>query len=346
MLVHPGYVGRLGGLALVSSGAGFISFQTIFAGKNGAYFTAGVLSALFQDVALTVPITTAGQAIGGWSDLSGNNNHGSQATATARPLYQAAPNRAVFDKVDDVIQITIPVGGFIGTMILATDQGTEAYDVNIPAGIFNLGGLYYPGTAIHGVLLRNDAMSSEEIIYSKNTYIAGGSSSTSYGGLTDLPNYWRGMDYLTTFPIINTSSCTNFFATWYWCIGLTSFPVIDTSTGTNFYATWSGCSNLTSFPLINISAGTNFYAAWYWCPKLANFPANFFNGCLATNFLASFQYCALTQVSVDGILTSINSNGTSNGTLNIDFGTSATPSATGLSAKSALISRGWTVTTN
>jgi len=71
-----------------------------------------------------------------------------------------------------------------------------------------------------------------------------------------------------------------------------------------------------------------------------------FNTCLATNFTNAFLNCALNQTSVDNILVSINAAGTSNGTLNMTGGTSATPSATGITARTALIARGWTVTTN
>ena len=79
---------------------------------------------------------------------------------------------------------------------------------------------------------------------------------------------------------------------------------------------------------------------------MTTFPANVFDNCTATNFTGSFQNCGLSQASVDNILVSINAAGRSNGTLNINGGTSAAPSATGAAAKSALQARGWTVATN
>jgi len=55
---------------------------------------------------------------------------------------------------------------------------------------------------------------------------------------------------------------------------------------------------------------------------------------------------AFDEATVDHILTTLDSNGLSNGTCSLNFGTNATPSATGLAAKANLISKGWTVTTN
>jgi len=71
-----------------------------------------------------------------------------------------------------------------------------------------------------------------------------------------------------------------------------------------------------------------------------------FDTCTSTFFVAAWVNCALDQTSVDNILVSLDTAGQSNGTVNIDGGTSAAPSATGLAAKASLQSKGWTVTTN
>ena len=150
---------------------------------------------------------------------------------------------------------------------------------------------------------------------------------------------WRNNN-LTSFPLINTSSGTNFSNAWL-DNNLTSFPLIDTSSGTTFNNTWRN-NNLTSFPLIDTSNGTNFQSAWENNSTLADFPANMFDNCLCTNFTFAFVNTALTQASIDGILVSINSNGTSNGTFDQSGGSA--PSATGQSAIDAMRSRGWTIT--
>ena len=116
--------------------------------------------------------------------------------------------------------------------------------------------------------------------------------------------------------------------------------MIDTSSGVNFSNAWRG-NNLTSFPLLNTSSATNFNYAWYANDNLTDFPENMFDNCLATNFTNAFLNTGLTQSSIDGILVSINSNGTSNGTFGQSGGSA--PSATGEAAINALVTRGWTV---
>ena len=56
--------------------------------------------------------------------------------------------------------------------------------------------------------------------------------------------------------------------------------------------------------------------------------------------------CALTQQSVDNILVTLSNNGVSNGYVQLEGGTNAIPSATGLAAKEVLEGRGWSVDVN
>ncbi len=55
---------------------------------------------------------------------------------------------------------------------------------------------------------------------------------------------------------------------------------------------------------------------------------------------------ALTQVVVDDILNKLDIGGLSNGTLSLDGGTTASPSAAGLVSKANLVGKGWTVSNN
>jgi hypothetical protein len=54
----------------------------------------------------------------------------------------------------------------------------------------------------------------------------------------------------------------------------------------------------------------------------------------------------LTQASVDHVLITLDNNGLSNGDLELDGGTNATPSALGLAAQASLVIKGWTVFIN
>jgi len=262
---------RLG--AMMRSG-GF-SPETLFAGGiAGAWFDPSDLSTLFKDSAGTTPVTTAGQPVGLMLDKSGRTNHAVQTTVAARPMYQTSPARATLDKVDDRLLVTVPTGGFTGTMVLATDQGTASYGVNIPAGPYDIGskgGLYFPGNAIVGQVIRNGALSEGESAGIEAYFVENGATA-SYGAVTNFGSFWRAWTELTSFPLIDTSSGTNFSATWFNCNRLTSFSPIDTSAGTTFSYAWYNCNRLTSFNLIDTSSGTNFLAAWQSCSSLTSFP--------------------------------------------------------------------------
>jgi hypothetical protein len=181
------------------------------------------------------------------------------------------PSRLSLDKVDDELVINVPTGGWIGTMVLATDQGTASYGVNIPAGDYNLGGEYFPGNAIVGVVFRDGALSAGEKA-DVEAYFTGNGAMASYGTVVDFANFWRGHSEITEFPLIDTSSGTDFGFAWYNCSSLTRFPLIDTSSGTDFALAWRFCTSLTSFPLIDTSSGTDFGFAWSGCSSLTSFP--------------------------------------------------------------------------
>jgi len=265
--------------------------------------------------------------------------------------------------------VTVPVGGFTGTMVLGTDQGTASYGVNIPAGPYEIGGRggqYFPGTALVGQLIRNGALSEGEAAATED-YFVGEGATASYGAVTDFGNFWRGWSELTSFPLIDTSSGTIFFRTWWNCFSLTSFPLIDTSSGTNFFAAWFGCNSLTSFPLIDTSSGTSFIQAWFACTSLTSFPlidtssgtdfkqawqgcnslttipAGLFDNVKGGRFTDAFIDTALTQTSIDNILVSLVASGISAGTRVFDQSGGSAPSAAGEAAIDTLRSRGWIV---
>lgn len=324
-------------------------------GQKGLWWQFARTNGLFQDSTVTTPLTGAAQPVGFIPDLSCNGIHGTQATSTARPTYQVGASRVTLDKIDDVISFTVPTGGFIGTMILSTLQGTLAYEVNFPAGTYTIGGLYFPGFDLVGLIIRNGSLSSTEIeaCYRYFKSIGGGPQGISaYRTVTNLSNYFRGtvsgnfLAKITSIPYFANSAMTNFVSAFRGLASLQSFPALNTPSVTSFSGCWDGCVALTSFPLLNTASITNCSTAWNGCTNLANFPAGMFDACSCTNFTSAFVGCALTQTSVDNILVSIQLAGTSNGTLNLTGGTNATPSATGLAAKTLLQARGWTVTHN
>jgi hypothetical protein len=203
-------------------------------------------------------------------------------------------------------------------MVLATDEGTASYGVNIPAGAYNLGGEYFPGNAIVGALFRYGAMTAGEKADAES-YFVGSGATESYGEVANFRSAWRDNN-------------------------LTSFPLIDTSSGTDFFRAWRG-NSLTSFPLIDTSSGTSFYAAWYGNAELVDFPANFFDNIKGGNLGRAFDATNLNEASIDGILVSLVTSGIAAGTRLFDQSGGSAPSVgTGQPAIDTLRSRGWAVT--
>jgi hypothetical protein len=273
-----------GSIPFTSTGRIAIDFSSVLptlinqlfgAGEEGAFYVPmpivlGV-QALFQDAAGTVPVTSDGDPAGAMIDQSGNEHTAVQTTSAARPTYNTLPDRLSLDKVDDALIITVPTGGWNGTMVLATDDGTASYGISIPAGAYELGGEYFPGGAIVGALFRDDALTASEKSDAES-YFVGNGAGVDYSEVTSFSEYWRDRSEIIEFPLIDTSSGTSFSLAWYYCTSLTSFPLIDTSSGTDFYAAWYKCNSLTEFPLIDTSSGTNFSAAWRDCNSLTSFP--------------------------------------------------------------------------
>ena len=338
---------RLG--AMMRSGGGAVPFSIadLFASsEQGAWYGPSDLSTLFQDGAGTTPVTTAGQPVGRMLDKSGNDNHATQAIAAARPIYQTSPDRITVNKVEDRLSVTVPVSGFTGTMVLATDQGTASYGVTIPAGAYEIGGrggLYFPGNAIVGQLIRDGALSAVDAAATEAYFVENGATA-SYGAVTDFSKFWRDWSEITNFPLIDTSSGTDFAIAWLGCSSLTNFPLIDTSAGTNFSFAWFNCGSLTSFPLIDTSAGTDFSFTWRSCSSLTTIPAGLFDNVKGGDFIDAFANTALTQTSIDNVLVSLVASGIAAGTRVFDQSGGSAPSSTGEAAIDTLRSRGWTVT--
>jgi hypothetical protein len=238
--------------------------------------------------------------------------------------------------------------------------------------------LYVPDDSTNSVLdadaqdiylieCQREISSLDQIKMRDNSNLSYIDSLVNLSGLTSLSSAWNSCG-LTSFPAIDSSKCTTFFRAWY-ANDLISFPYIDSSSCTSFNAAWayndlesfpaldsSACTsfsgswrnnNLTEFPTMDITSVSSFSRAWYGNTNLTTWSANYFNSARTdADYTEAWTNCALTQTSVDNILISINTSGASNASIGLDGGTNATPSATGLAAKSDLESRGCTVNVN
>jgi len=164
-----------------------------------------------------------------------------------------------------------------------------------------------------------------------------------FENVTDFQSAWNRCSSLTSFPLIDTSSGLVFTQTWQSCTNLISLPLIDTSNGLFFSYTWRACSSLTTFPLLDTSNGTNFFKAWEFCSSLTSFPSNAFDINIASNYIDAFLSTNLTTQSIDDILVSLDTSGVLNGTFAQSGGQA--PSATGQTAITNLVGKGWTITT-
>jgi hypothetical protein len=153
-------------------------------------------------------------------------------------------------------------------------------------------------------------------------------------------------------PEIDMTKCTEANSCFAYMQANTSFPPMDMPICTVFSQTWFNNSNLTAFPSIDISAGENYQSCWASCVSLADFPANMFDttGTLIDQaFSNCFKACALTPLSIENILISLDTNGSVNQALSLDGGTNAAKStwtAAAVAAYDNLITKGWTITFN
>jgi hypothetical protein len=138
------------------------------AGEKGVWFDAGDISTMFQDVAGTIPVTTAGQFVGKWLDKSGNGNHAvAAADNTTRPIYQidaeGNPN-VTFTKIP-ATQLFTPAINFATTAqmtacigIHVTDSSSAGVPIVLGSDVSSVNGSFLIGapssTADHSLYLR------------------------------------------------------------------------------------------------------------------------------------------------------------------------------------------------
>ena len=263
------------GTILVSSGSTGAYNPNDFAGTYSWYIAT-------EDVYKALPSTVAldGDNVTRWLDQGLNGHQFDQTLLANQPVYNTGEIFISSTNQNLILaNADIPVGGLIGTMVIATADGSAAYRVNIPAGgDYNLAGsgttprLPSSSKAVIGVYFAEgaeDASNSSSVI---NYFVNNGAAKLDYGDVLDFSSFWRDRSEITEMPLVDTSSGSNFSNAWKNCSQLTAFPLIDTSSGTNFSYAWEGCSQLTAFPLLDTSSGTIFSNAWKNCTSLTSFP--------------------------------------------------------------------------
>jgi hypothetical protein len=314
-----------------------------FGSYNSRYcciFETGVRSSLYQDSSGTTPVTAVGQPVGKivnrlTNTLNFTRFSATQSTADHRPIYSddGSENRCiVFDGVDDELDITAPVGGFIGTLILCWQNGATAYEVSIPEGTFSIGGPNIPDTKLFGIILIDTTISSTTINTLLSEIVTRGSGTQSdWSTTTDFTNAWKDQ-YITVWD-----------------------STVDTSNATDLTSTWEG-NKFVSFPSLSLNSVTTFNSTWKDCTELVTFPSGFFDSWSATPasdcFTDTWSGCSsLSAESVENIYVSLDASGVnppaSNKSITVDYdiNTGDTTDTTN-TAIISLITKGWIVNLN
>lgn len=119
----------------VRAALGGFNPRTLFAdGKKGFAYDFLDPSKLFQNSNGTGTVTTLNDPIGYVTDLSGNNQHGTQATAGSRPLFDPA-NGAIGDGSKSISCGTLDLSGVTALTVIACVQTSSTSN----QGIFNHG---------------------------------------------------------------------------------------------------------------------------------------------------------------------------------------------------------------
>lgn len=281
-------------------------------GQKGFWYEPNDITTVFKDVNGISPVIANNDPIGLMKDKSPNTVNAVQPVSSRRPSYRQSPPRFYLDRVDDELVVTIPTGGWVGDITIATDLGTATYGVSLPVGNYLIGTSYFPSNNVIGILFRQGSLSlaDKQLI---EQYFVGRGAVASYLNATSLTSIWREFSSLKTFPLINTSSAldlsnawhncqnmdtfplirtenaTTLSFSWYNCFRLENFPLINTISVNNLIYAWFGCSSLTSFPALNTSSVINFNYAWYRCSSLTSFPL--LNTSSATNFSYAWYNC-------------------------------------------------------
>lgn len=96
-------------------------------GEQGVWFDPSDLSTMFQDVDGLEPVTKDGDPVALIKDKSGNDNHATQPTASARPIYRTDGNLhwLEFDGVDDRLEWEKYVKGSSVAIACSADANTH-----------------------------------------------------------------------------------------------------------------------------------------------------------------------------------------------------------------------------
>ena len=115
------------------------------AGEKGVFYDFSDFSTMFQDSAGTTPVTAVEQPVGKILDKSGNGNHATQATSTARPVLRARYNLLKYSEAFDNAAWTKQAGTVVTANQATAPDGTLTADKVVGNGA---NGVHAAGIAV------------------------------------------------------------------------------------------------------------------------------------------------------------------------------------------------------
>lgn len=254
-------------------------------GEDGAYFHFDDETTLWQDTAGTTAVTTNNDPVARADDQSGNGHNLTQATTTKRYAWQSA-GHIDGDNVDDQLDITVPTGGWTGTMVIARTDGIFSFDFTKTAGTYaslfsgattkvtngNLVGLLFVDkvlsaaelAAVETYFVNRGATlaisgNCDDYVFTPGTSMLGGATklrSLDWSGGTSAQNIFRNASNLSDYDgFIGPSGQYN--DCWRGS-GITGAPNVDLSNGTLLTGVFLDVSAITS--LANVTWPTGAYS--------------------------------------------------------------------------------------
>ena len=146
-------------------------------GEQGAWYDPSDLNTLFQDAAGTIPVTADGDPVGLMLDKSGNDNHASQSTTAAKPVYRTDGSKRwiELDGVDDHLSVPVAAQG-------DADDSNSVFSASLHDGVSSF---YLLGnSADYGLSMLHDATGFRATVRTSSNESAGASSGLFASGTT------------------------------------------------------------------------------------------------------------------------------------------------------------------
>lgn len=186
-----------------AGGSGAGGFSPISQAPH-SWYDPSDLTTLFQDAAMTTPVTAADDPVGAMLDKSGNGNHVIQATAGKRPLYKTSGGLRwlEFDGADDFLADAFALSQpwDAVTALRRIDATNDVHFIGGSGGNDNTGVLYFntevrifsgselssgvsPASGVDFVATERHSGASSRIAVDNGSYVTGDAGATARTGI-------------------------------------------------------------------------------------------------------------------------------------------------------------------